>query len=201
MNNETMIIIGAGAAGLVASITSARAGRRVLLLEQNNKIGKKILVSGNGKCNIDNKYINLNRFHSQNPDFIKEVLEGYDFPMIEKFFTSINLTLVEDKEGKMFPMSLQASSVVELLEYEAKRVGVEVVCDCAVTGIDKKDNIFRLETTQGTQTCEQLFLLLVHRLPHSWEVLTLGMPLLPRWGTALCLVILALCNYAQKRLG
>ncbi|MCD6398747.1 MAG: NAD(P)/FAD-dependent oxidoreductase, partial [Candidatus Aenigmarchaeota archaeon] len=105
-----MIIVGAGAAGLVAAITSARAGQSVTLLEQNHKIGKKILVSGNGKCNIGNKYISTNRFHSQNPGFIEEVLEGYGFEVIEKFFTSIGLELIEGKEGKMFPMSLQASS-------------------------------------------------------------------------------------------
>jgi predicted Rossmann fold flavoprotein len=130
----------------------------VLLLEQNNKIGKKILVSGNGKCNIDNKYINLNRFHGQNPKFIEEVLEGYDFDVVEKFFTSIGLELIEGKEGKMFPMSLQASSVVELLEYEAKRVGVQIVCDCTVTSIERKNNTFTVETSQGTKTCEKLLL-------------------------------------------
>jgi len=151
-----MIIIGAGAAGLCAAIVSARAGQKVVLLEQNNKIGKKILVSGNGKCNIDNKYINLNRFHSQNPPFIKEVLEGYDFEIVEKFFTSLGLELVEGKEGKMFPMSLQASSVVELLEYEAKRVGVQIICDCEVTAIAKDTHTFTLETSQGSKTCEQL---------------------------------------------
>ena len=158
MNNETMIIIGAGAAGLCAAIISARAGRSVTLLEQNSKIGKKILVSGNGKCNIDNKYIDLNRFHSQNPAFIEEVLKGYDFTVIEKFFTSIGLALVEGKEGKMFPMSLQASSVVEILEYEAKRVGVQIICDCAVTGIHKKADTFTVETSQGTKTCTHLVL-------------------------------------------
>ena len=83
-----MIIIGAGAAGLCAAITSARAGHKVTLLEQNNKIGKKILVSGNGKCNIDNKYINTNRFHSQDPSFIKEVL--FSFGAFLQFL--INLT-------------------------------------------------------------------------------------------------------------
>ena len=153
-----MIIIGAGAAGLVAAITNARAGQSVTLLEQNNKIGKKILVSGNGKCNIDNKYINLNRFHSQNLPFVEKVLEGYDFKVVEKFFTSIGLELIEGKEGKMFPMSLQASSVVELLEYEAKRVGVDILCECAVTGIDKKGNTFTLETSQGKKTCAQLLI-------------------------------------------
>ena len=158
MNYKPMIIIGAGAAGLCAAITSARAGYKVTLLEQNNKTGKKILVSGNGKCNIDNKYININRFHSQNPSFIEEVLEEYDFKSVEKFFTSIGLELVEGKEGKIFPMSLQASSVVELLEYEAKRAGVLIICDCTVTSIDKNSDTFTIETSQGTKTCKKLIL-------------------------------------------
>ncbi|MCF6245399.1 MAG: NAD(P)/FAD-dependent oxidoreductase [Sulfurovum sp.] len=153
-----MIIIGAGAAGLIAAITNARAGQKITLLEQNTKIGKKILVSGNGKCNIDNKYISINHFHSQNPPFIEEVFKGYDFKVVEKFFTSIGLELVEGKEGKMFPMSLQASTVVDLLEYEALRAGVHILCDCAVTGIGKSDNVFTLETTQGDKKCQQLVL-------------------------------------------
>ena len=69
----------------------------------------------------------------------------------------------------MFPMSLQASSVVELLEYEAKRVGVQILCDCAVTNIDKKGNTFTLDTTQGTKTCEKL-------------VITSGSPAAPHLG-------------------
>ena len=164
-----MIIVGAGAAGLMSAINVARKGTSVTLLEQNSKIGKKILVSGNGKCNIDNKYIDLNRFHSQNPSFVEKVLHGYDFEIVEKFFTSIGLELIEGKEGKMFPMSLQASSVVELLEYEAKKVGVEIVCDCTVMGIEKKGTTFSVETNQGTKTCEQL-------------VLTSGSPAAPQLG-------------------
>ena len=153
-----MIIIGAGAAGLCAAIIRARAGQNIMLLEQNSKVGKKILVSGNGKCNIDNRYINMNRFHSQNPEFIEKVLTGYGFDVVKKFFTSIGVELIEGKEGKMFPMSLQASSVVELLEYEAKRAGVEIVCDCTVKSIDKREGSFTLETSRGTKTCEQLLL-------------------------------------------
>jgi len=129
-----------------------------MLLEQNNKTGKKILVSGNGKCNIGNKTINTSRFHSQNPDFIEKVLQGYDFKVIEKFFTSLGLELIEGKEGKMFPMSMQASSVVELLEYEAKRLGVEILCNAAVTGITQKADTFTLKTTQGIRVCEKLVL-------------------------------------------
>ncbi len=153
-----MIIIGAGATGLCAAITVARAGRKVTLLEQNSKIGKKILVSGNGKCNIDNRYIDNKRFHSQDPKFIEEVLNGYDYKSVESFFTSIGLELIEGKEGKMFPMSLQSSTVVELLEYEARRLGVEIVCDCKVQSIDKVADGFTLETSQGSKICEQLLL-------------------------------------------
>jgi len=160
MNNKHMIIIGAGASGLIAAITNARAGLKVTLLEQNSKIGKKILVSGNGKCNIDNKYIDEKRFHSQNPQFVEDVLENYDFKVVEKFFTSIGLELVEGKEGKMFPMSLQSSSVVELLEYEAIKVGVDIYCDTKVIDINKKDNIFTVKTTQGLKKCDKLLLAL-----------------------------------------
>jgi predicted Rossmann fold flavoprotein len=77
---------------------------------------------------------------------------------VEKFFTSIGLELVEGKEGKIFPMSLQASSVVELLEYEAKRVGVQIICDCTVASISKEADTFTVETTQGIKTCEKLLL-------------------------------------------
>jgi len=153
-----MIIVGAGASGLIASIIAARSGVQVTLLEQNNKIGKKILVSGNGKCNIDNRYISLNRFHSQNPSFIEEALEGYAFDVVEKFFISIGLELVEGKEGKMFPLSLQSSSVVELLEYEATNLGVHIICACAVTSISKKEDTFTLETSQGTKQCKRLLI-------------------------------------------
>ncbi|MDM5264041.1 NAD(P)/FAD-dependent oxidoreductase [Sulfurovum sp. XTW-4] len=153
-----MIVVGAGAAGLVAAITSARTGQKVLLLEQNTKIGKKILVSGNGKCNIGNRYITSHRFHGENPDFIDSVLKGYDFQVVEKFFTSLGLELIEGKEGKMFPMSLQASSVVEILEYEAEKAGVEILCDSAVTSISKEEEIFTVETSHGTKRCKKLLL-------------------------------------------
>jgi predicted Rossmann fold flavoprotein len=158
MKMADIIVVGAGAAGLVASITAARAGYKVTLLEQNSKIGKKILVSGNGKCNIDNRYISSSRFHGQNPDFIETVLKDHDFDTVQKFFTSIGLELIEGKEGKMFPMSLQASCVIELLEYEAKQAGVEILCECTVTSVSKEADIFIIESSQGTKTSKKLLL-------------------------------------------
>jgi len=158
MNNEKLIIIGAGASGLVAAIVSAKAGVNVTLLEQNNKIGKKILASGNGKCNISNRYIDTHHYHSQNPDFVASVLKAYPYAVIEKFFTSMGIALIEGSDGKVFPMSLQASTVVELLEYEAKKVGVEILCDCRVNSISKEGKLFCLETSQGTKTAQKLLI-------------------------------------------
>ena len=153
-----IIVVGAGAAGLMASIVAARAGHKVILLEQNTKSGKKILVSGNGKCNISNRYIQTNRFHGQNPDFIEKVLQEYGFEVVETFFSSIGLELSEGKEGKMFPLSLQAGSVVELLEYEAKRAGVQILCNAAVTSLSKNTDTFSVETTQGMHSSHKLIL-------------------------------------------
>ena len=158
MNHTHTIIIGAGAAGLITAIQLAKQGKAILLLEQNNKIAKKILVSGNGQCNIGNKSIQAHHFHSQNPAFITEVLEGYDAKEIEKFFTSVGLTLIEGKEGKLFPMSLQASNVVEILEYTALNLGVEIGTETTVNSVDKTPDGFVLESTQGKYSCTQLIL-------------------------------------------
>ncbi|HFS82591.1 MAG TPA: aminoacetone oxidase family FAD-binding enzyme, partial [Epsilonproteobacteria bacterium] len=153
-----MIIIGGGASGLIAAILIAREGIAVTLLEQNSKIGKKILVSGNGKCNITNRHIAVHRFHSQNPPFIESVLQGYDFARIEAFFHSIGVELIEEKEVKVFPMSRQAASVVEMLEYEAQRAGVEIRYDCTVKSITEVKQGFMLHTTQGDEACDLLLL-------------------------------------------
>ena len=158
MNNKNSIIIGAGASGLVGAIVLARQKQRVTLLEQNSKIGKKILVSGNGRCNITNRNITLNRFYSSNLSFVQEVLKGYSSKEIEDFFNTIGLELIEEKEGKMFPLSLQASSVVELLEYEAKRLGVEILCNTKVTAIEKKNGLFLVQTSQGEKKASHLIL-------------------------------------------
>jgi len=153
-----MIVIGAGASGLCSAIVNARAGLSVTLLEQNSKVGRKILASGNGKCNISNKYIDVKRFHSQNPSFIEKVLDGYDFLKVKDFFTSIGLEIVEGRDGKMFPMSLQASSVVELLEYEATLLGVNIVCNCEVKNINKSDGSFIVETSLGKKRSQKLLI-------------------------------------------
>jgi len=143
-----MIIVGGGASGLIASISASRAGTKVTILEQNSKLARKISISGNGMCNISNRYINPNRFYSNNPQFIIDFLDGYGFEEVQKFFISIGLELTEGKDGKIFPLSHQASTVIELLEYEALKLGVEIIFNTQVTNIIN-NNGFVVETTQG----------------------------------------------------
>jgi predicted Rossmann fold flavoprotein len=139
-------IIGAGASGLVGAINLARRGKKVIILEKNAKVGKKLLATGNGKCNITNKNITTSRYHSSNQNFIDEVLQGYDYYAIKDFFHSIGLEIVEGKDGKIYPMSLQASSVVEMLEYECHALGVDIRCDMQIISVKKEKNSFLLNS-------------------------------------------------------
>ena len=157
-----VVIIGAGASGLVSAIVSARRGKKVLIVEKNNKVGKKLLATGNGKCNITNQRPTLDRFYSDNPKFIAQAFEGYNYQSIKQFFKTIGLELIEAKEGKVFPMSLQASSVVELLVCECEQLGVKILCDIEVQSIIKKSEKYELTHTQGKVKTEKLVIATGH---------------------------------------
>ena len=157
-----VIVIGAGASGLVTAIVSARRGKKVLILEKNKKVGKKLLATGNGKCNITNQRPTLERFYSQNLKFIKEVFEGYGYQSIKQFFKSIGLELIEAKEGKVFPMSLQASSVVELLVAECEQLGVEIRCEIEVQEVKKVANVYETIHNKGIEKTKALVIATGH---------------------------------------
>jgi len=152
-----MLIVGAGAAGMAAAITAARRGVRVTLLERNDEPGKKIRVSGNGRCNIGNRHIRPERYHSGDREFVRKVLEGYDAPKIEAFLRSLGLEL-EEEGGKLFPMGRQAASVVRLLTRECQRLGVMLVTGCQVTGIVHENGRFLVESGQRSFEAARLLL-------------------------------------------
>ncbi len=157
-----VVIIGAGASGLVAAIEAARAKKKVIILEKNAKVGKKLLATGNGRCNITNQRPTAEHYYSQNPKFVRNVLEGYGYQTIKQFFKSIGLELVEAKEGKVFPLSLQASSVVELLRYECESLGIEILCDSLVKDISLDNGLFSTKYTQGIIKSKKLLLATGH---------------------------------------
>jgi predicted Rossmann fold flavoprotein len=137
-------IIGAGASGLVAAIVAARKGAKVRVYEKNNKIGKKILATGNGRCNVTNQNIKTSNYHGINPSFVNPSLNRLNTSTCKAFFSEIGIELVEGQKGRLYPRSMQSSSVVELLVYECKHLGVEFFLDAKVEKITKKDDKFCL---------------------------------------------------------
>jgi len=124
--NKKVAIIGGGASGLMCAIFCAKHSLDVTLFEQNSRLGKKILVSGNGRCNITNTQFSKENYYSQNPDFVTHALKEFDFISFEKFINSLGLLLDKKEDGRCYPMSQEAKSVAYLLEEYARALGVKI---------------------------------------------------------------------------
>ena len=158
MQKQKWIIIGGGAAGLTAAITLSRAGEKVLLLEQNNRAGKKLLATGNGRCNLTNRTVSAAHFHSHDPAFVAAALAGHGTERVERFFEELGLPLVEGKAGQLFPLSLQASTVVEMLLHAAQRAGVTIQTETTITGIVRNEEGFTVRSADHSWHAEQIVL-------------------------------------------
>jgi predicted Rossmann fold flavoprotein len=139
-------VIGAGASGIMASLFAAKDNTKVTLFEKQNKIGRKILNTGNGRCNISNKYIDVSHYYGHNPKFILNVFSSFGFRETIDFFESIGLPVVEEDEGRLFPSSMQASSVVEILNYELIKKDIDIRLNRKVEKIFYTENKFKLMT-------------------------------------------------------
>lgn len=141
-------IIGAGASGLVCAIEAARKAHQVTVFEKNSKVGRKILATGNGRCNISNENITLSRYHGEAPHAAKEALRRFDTSAGKAYFRALGLEMREGEEGRLYPMSHQASSVVDMLLHEARSLGVHFVLECEVLQIEKKGTEFVVHTKE-----------------------------------------------------
>lgn len=142
---QHVIVIGAGASGLVAAIGAAREGARVTVLEHSAKPGKKILSTGNGKCNLTNLVMPKDAYRGSQPDFIEKVINQFPVSATMQFFENIGIVLM-DKNGYVYPNSGQAVSVLEALLFELRHQGVTIETDCNVEKIKKDLSII---TTKG----------------------------------------------------
>lgn len=124
MKRLDVAVVGAGASGMVAAIALARTGQSVALIERQNRGGKKILASGNGHCNIANTRLSHKNFYTTNQKLIQELLRAYPLERIESFFQSIGLEFTAKDDGRLFPQSMSAASVLNLLEAAMENVGV-----------------------------------------------------------------------------
>lgn len=148
--NYQVAVIGGGAAGMMAAISARRHGADVVILERNPRIGKKILVMGNGRCNYTNIHAgDVKHYHGQNPKFVYSALSQFNVEQTINFFERLGIAPKVEDGGRVFPMSDQASSVLDVLRYELERTGVEVICDAFVNNIERIGDKFRISTEQG----------------------------------------------------
>ncbi len=143
-----VLVIGAGPAGITASLSAAEGGASVVLLEKNPYIGKKILATGNGRCNITNKNVEIQKYHGD-PELAISIIRKFDQNETISYFESLGLLLKEEDRGRMFPITNQASSVVKILEEELKNKRVTVKTGCEIRKIIKNNNFFEITDTKN----------------------------------------------------
>jgi predicted Rossmann fold flavoprotein len=134
-------IIGGGASGIMAAITAAGEGMDVTLLEGGERIGRKILMTGNGRCNLSNLYMDEHMYYGANRDWIMNHIRQFDVQDTIAFCQRLGL-LVKDKNGYLYPYCEQASVLLDAMRFEAGALGVKVVTGFKVDKIQKKSDVF-----------------------------------------------------------
>ncbi len=149
------IVIGGGAAGLFCALTAGQRGRKVLVLDSSNKVGKKILMSGGGRCNFTNLHIDPENYISSNPHFVKSALSSYtqwDFiALVEKH----GIAYHEKTLGQLF-CDKSSKQILEMLLTECEEVGVEILTHCQITSVEQLSDEYSLQTSLGEFTCHSL---------------------------------------------
>lgn len=151
-------IIGGGASGLMAALFAARAGANVTIYEHNNSVGKKILASGNGRCNIINTTATYDDYAGADPQFVTYALKQLNFHYFEKFCHSIGLLLDIKDDGRCYPLSNEAKSVLIALKSAVSASGVKILTDSEVTAITKQDSHFNIQTPAGKQSYNKVLI-------------------------------------------
>jgi len=149
-----VVVIGAGAAGLMCAITAGQRGRRVLVLERANKPGKKILMSGGGRCNFTNMYVEPDNFLSENPHFCKSALSRYTQWDFIDLVCQYGIGYHEKTLGQLF-CDDSSKDILNMLLAEAETVGVVLHTNCEITEVNF-EGPYRLQTGRGEITAESL---------------------------------------------
>lgn len=144
---KNIAIIGAGAAGIFCAINLKELNKNlnVTLYEQSSKVARKVLASGNGHCNISNQNISPSNYYSQNPEFVEVALGHFTFKDLESFLLKHSMLLTSKDDGRCYPFSNEAKSVVKLFEAHLQKLNIDVVYDEKVETISKTDEQFFIE--------------------------------------------------------
>jgi predicted Rossmann fold flavoprotein len=147
-----VLVVGGGAAGIMAAICSAEKGRRTALLEGNQQLARKVLISGNGRCNLTNRDADApEHYHSPQPRFARQVLGAFPLRRTLDFFGELGVELKEEKRGRLFPVSDQAQAVVDLLEERLAEAGVSVARGAKIRRALREEGGFAVHSADGRQ--------------------------------------------------
>ncbi len=159
-NSIPVAIVGGGAAGLAAAVFVARriGGERVMLFEKQPRVGKKLLATGNGTCNLSNIHASMPHYHGADPSFVNHALTLFSPYDAMAFFDSIGLQTVVREDGRVYPLCAQASAVLDCLRMEIERLGVQTLCDTEVLSLAPRKNGIFVKTNQGDVTASRVLM-------------------------------------------
>ena len=150
-------IIGGGAAGMMAALTAAEeAERDVVLLERQSRVGRKLLVTGNGRCNLSNIHAGVSHYHGSEPDFVSYALQAFDVAATLEFFRGISLLTVTEPSGRVYPYSDQANSVVDALRFALQRKNITLRTGCEVRAVSRTGGGFTIKTDDEILQADRL---------------------------------------------
>ena len=154
-----VLIIGGGASGMMAALTAAEdPSNRVTLLERQSRVGRKLLATGNGRCNLSNIHASEAHYHGYDPSFVRHALRQFSPADTLAFFQQLGLLTVTEESGKVYPFSDQANSVVDILRFALAQRGVDLRCGCEVISIGKKARGYNVKTAEEAFYCDKLIL-------------------------------------------
>lgn len=156
-NSIKITIIGAGASGMMAAITAAEKGAYVTLIEHNDRVGKKILLTGNGRCNITNMNQSENCYRSDNTGFQRHIIDSFNADETLSFFGKLGI-YPKIKNGYVYPNSEQASAVLDVLRMELKKLKINIMAGTNVISINKTKSSFIIKTDSGEILSDKLIM-------------------------------------------
>ncbi len=152
-------VIGGGASGIAAALAAAQVpGRRVLLLERQQRIGRKLLATGNGRCNLSNWNALPGAYFGTDASFAAPALKAFPPMEVHRFFSGLGLLTVTEDSGRIYPLSDSSNSVLDVLRFALERAGVELRCSFPVEGIRRSGSGFLLTGGPESLTADAVIL-------------------------------------------
>ena len=152
-----VLIIGGGAGGMMAALTAAQSGHRVTLLERQARVGRKLLATGNGRCNLTNRNVSPAHYHG-GEGFCDYALTQFDVNATLHFFETLGLLTVTEESGRVYPMSNMAGSVLDVLRYALEQANIDLRTAQVVTDVKKTANSFTVRTETDTFAADAVIL-------------------------------------------